>query len=69
MFKSSIGIGKSKLAVAAFARMRRVLPRILANAATGMEIAIAEWEADLDWLRVTYYDGRYQFDWPSTEVW
>jgi hypothetical protein len=35
----------------------------------GMAIAIAEWENDLEWLRLTYHEGRYQFEWPSTEVW
>jgi hypothetical protein len=34
-----------------------------------LKIAIADWEDDLGWLRVKYYDGRYQFEWPSTEVW
>ncbi len=31
--------------------------------------AIEEWEADLSWLKKTFYDGRYIFSWPSTEVW
>lgn len=34
-----------------------------------MEIAISQWEHDLDWLRANYYDGRCQFEWPSTKVW
>lgn len=29
-------------------------------------VAISEWEADLDYLRLTYYVGRYDFPWPIT---
>lgn len=40
-----------------------------AKARTGsaLAVAISEWEEDLEWLRVTYYDGRYDFPWPSTD--
>lgn len=34
-----------------------------------MSLAIAEWESDMNWLRANYYDGRFRFEWPSTEVW
>lgn len=30
-----------------------------------MEIAIARWETDLEWLRRKFYTGRFQFQWPS----
>jgi hypothetical protein len=33
------------------------------------EDAITEWETDLAWLKSNYYNGRYRFQWPSTEVW
>lgn len=29
-----------------------------------MDHAIAEWEEDLRYLKETYYDRKYQFDWP-----
>lgn len=31
-----------------------------------MSAAIAEWEADLNYLKATYYVGRYQYPWPET---
>jgi hypothetical protein len=40
------------------AKKRRVPP----------EHAIHDWERDLGWLRAQFYDGRYRFQWPSTEV-
>lgn len=34
-----------------------------------MEIAVSEWEADLEWLRISYYKGRkHSFTWPNTKV-
>lgn len=30
--------------------------------------AIDDWESDLEWLYRNYYAGRYNFQWPSTEV-
>ena len=30
--------------------------------------AIAEWESDLRYLKTTYYDTRFGFQWPSTEA-
>ena len=30
-------------------------------------IAISDWEYDLEYLRVTYYVGRYDFTWPQTD--
>jgi hypothetical protein len=48
--------------IASFCRIAKRRPH-------AMEVAISDWEGDLNWLRVTYYDGRYQFEWPSTEVW
>ena len=31
--------------------------------------AISEWEADLAWIKIQFYDGHYRFRWPSAEVW
>jgi hypothetical protein len=28
-------------------------------------LAIEDWEGDLDWLRKTFYSGRFRFQWPS----
>jgi hypothetical protein len=33
-----------------------------------MKQAIADWEADLEYLRTTIYVGRFHFDWPRTEA-
>ncbi|UVO54004.1 hypothetical protein [Sphingomonas sp. SUN039] len=30
-----------------------------------LQQAISDWEADLRYLKVTYYDGRYGFGWPT----
>lgn len=38
------------------------------NSARDMSVAISEREADLEWLRETYYAGRFRFPWPSTYV-
>lgn len=35
---------------------------------TAMSTAIAQWEADLSYLKRTYYIGRYDFPWPDTAV-
>jgi hypothetical protein len=47
--------------IAAFARnaKRRARPPA---------IAVAEWEADLRYLKKKFYDGRYDFQWPRTEA-
>jgi hypothetical protein len=60
--RSSVRLHKMAYSIASFCRngKRRSHP---------IERAIAEWEEDLEWLRVKYYEGRYQFEWPSTEVW
>jgi hypothetical protein len=60
--RSSVRLHKMAYSIATFCRNAKRRPH-------AMEIAIAEWEEDLEWLRVKYYDGRYQFDWPSTDVW
>jgi hypothetical protein len=60
--RSSLRLQKMAYSIAAFCRNAKRRPE-------AMQMAIAEWEADLDWLRTTYYDGRYRFEWPSTEVW
>src|SRR5262249_55120516 len=61
--KSSARLQKMAYSIASFCRNAKRRPH------DAISVAIAEWEADLDWLRVTYYDGRHQFEWPSTEVW
>ncbi|MER8387072.1 hypothetical protein NKH14_16405 [Mesorhizobium sp. M1380] len=33
-----------------------------------MDVAIGEYESDLQWLYETYYVGRFRFDWPSTRL-
>lgn len=60
--RSSVRLQKMAYSIAAFCQLAKRRPH-------AMQLAIKEWEEDLDWLRITYYDGRYQFEWPSTEVW
>lgn len=36
------------------------------NKTRDLSLAIEEREADLEWLRETYYEGRFSFFWPST---
>jgi hypothetical protein len=60
--RSSVRLGKMAYSIATFCKNAK-------RRHDAVEVAIAEWEDDLKWLRVKYYDGRYQFEWPSTEVW
>jgi hypothetical protein len=30
--------------------------------------AISDWESDLDWLKDSFYNGRFSFHWPSANV-
>jgi hypothetical protein len=60
--RSSTRLQKMAYSIASFCRNGKRRPNT-------MRIAVAEWEADLHWLRVTYYDGRYRFEWPSTDIW
>lgn len=30
-----------------------------------LALAVAEWESDLEWMRITYYEGRFDFPWPG----
>lgn len=60
--RSSMRLQKMADSIASLCRLAKRRPQ-------NMKIAIAEWEQDLEWLRVTYYDGHYQFEWPSTDVW
>jgi len=32
------------------------------------EDAVSDWENDLEWLRKTYYKGRFRFQWPSISI-
>ncbi len=32
------------------------------------ELAIEEWEEDLEWLKNNFYHGHFSFHWPSTSV-
>ncbi len=62
--KPNTGNRLSKMAesIAAFVRnAKRRDDRLLS-------ISIAEWEADLDYLKAQYYIGRYNFIWPLTNV-
>lgn len=54
-------------------RLRKMADSIAAfarNAKRGdpkrLSVAISEWELDLEYLRTTYYVGRYDFLWPVT---
>ena len=60
--RSSVRLKKMAESIATFCRNGK-------RRARSMELAVVEWEQDLEWLRVTYYVGRFRFEWPSTEVW
>jgi hypothetical protein len=54
-------------------RLRKMVESLAAFArnakrrdARRLSVAIAEWESDLDYLKRTYYVGRYDFVWPDT---
>jgi hypothetical protein len=32
-----------------------------------MDLAVAQWESDLLWVKEAFYDRRYTFHWPSTD--
>ncbi len=65
--RSSSSLRLQKLVQTIAALCRNAKRRLQHN--MEMEMAIGEWDDDLDWLRVTYFEGRYQFEWPKTEVW
>ncbi len=57
------------------ARLRKIAESIAAFCKNQLkkrspsEAAIEHWRSDLEWLKAQYYDGRYTFQWPSTNVW
>ena len=46
--------------IASFARLKKRDNRLQ------FEKAIKDWEDDLEWLKSTYYTGRFRFQWPTT---
>jgi hypothetical protein len=60
--RSSVRLLKIAQSIATFCKLRK-------RCHNDSQVAIEEWEQDLEWLRITYYEGRYQFEWPKTEVW
>lgn len=56
--KSTCRLKKLADSMATFARNAR------RRRSSDMDHAIAEWEEDLRYLKETYYDRKYQFDWP-----
>lgn len=59
--RSSARLQKMAQSIASFCRSGKRRGR-------SMDIAVAEWDSDLEWLRVKYYTGRHRFEWPSTDV-
>ena len=53
-------LSKMAESIAAFARNAK------RKQLSSLSVAIEEWEEDLEYLRVKYYVGRYDFVWPST---
>ena len=60
--RSSLRLQKIAESIAAFCRNAQRRPH-------AMQLAISQWETDLDWLKATYYDDQYIFEWPSTTIW
>lgn len=60
--RSSQRLYKMSHSIASFAR------NAIRNDPDRLAIAIRHWTDDLDWLKRTYYTGRFQFEWPSILV-
>lgn len=58
--RSGVRLKKMADAIATFAR------NFKRGRSEKYTVAISEWEADLGYLRMTYYVGRYDFLWPMT---
>jgi len=58
--RSSLRLQKIAESLAAFCRNRKRSDRRFTSA------AVADWEADLAYLKEKYYDGVYSFPWPRT---
>jgi hypothetical protein len=55
------------------ARLRRMADHISARCTDfsgrhSHRFAVADWREDLEWLRINYYHGHFQFGWPSVFV-
>ena len=44
------------------ARFARARP----NSSADLSVAIATWKSDLEYLKETFYDGKFDFPWPNT---
>jgi hypothetical protein len=60
--RSSLRLQKMAESIATFCRNAQRRPH-------AMQLAISQWEKDLDWLHDAYYEDRYIFEWPSTTIW
>lgn len=54
-------------------RLRKIATHIAhscsdARNRSGWEVAVEDWESDLEWLKESYYRGHMQFHWPDTFV-
>jgi|ERR1041384_2239394 hypothetical protein len=60
--KTGARLKKTAETIASFARLAK------RKHSADMDLAIHEWEEDLSYIKVKYYDGRYdrQFQWPYT---
>jgi hypothetical protein len=45
---------------------RFVRPR--PNFSADLSVATATWESDLQYLKETYYEGKFDFPWPDTTI-
>ncbi len=55
--RSRTRLSKMAESIASFAKLRK--------RAVGFDKAIEDWETDLDWLKDTFYTGRFRFQWPN----
>ncbi|GEC31690.1 hypothetical protein EFR01_18610 [Sinorhizobium fredii] len=57
-------------------RRLRLMANTIANLAksakgrdpAALAVAISQWEEDLEWMRLTFYEGRFDFTWPLTSI-
>ena len=59
---SDIRLRKLAESIASFARLRKGKDR------DRLDVAIKDWEDDLDWLKAAFYTGRFRFQWPNTQA-
>lgn len=48
--------------------VKHIQEKCSCNPNTDGSVAYAHWKADVEWMKATFYDGQFTFDWPGTEL-